>query len=211
MNPQADHAERRNPRPGILPRSLTPNLIVIGVSCLPALGLAARFAFEGFGANPIEEITHTTGRWGLRLILLSLAVTPARRWLDVRGIAPLRRTLGLAGFSYACCHLATWSLLDLGLDGAAILEDLRERRFVMLGMGSFSLLLILAITSTRGGSKRLGARWRRLHRLVYAAAILAVVHHLWLTKADYGPPIVHGAILAALLGARLAWWTRQRA
>ena len=95
-----------------------PHWIVIVLAAGPAVGLATEFAINGPGANPIEEITHLTGRWGLRLILLSLAVTPARRWFGWRQIAPLRRTLGLAGFSYACLHVSTWALLDHGLDAA---------------------------------------------------------------------------------------------
>jgi sulfoxide reductase heme-binding subunit YedZ len=182
-----------------------PHWIAIIVAALPALALVAAFAINGPGANPIEEITHVTGDWGLRLILLSLAVTPARRWLGWRQIAPLRRTLGLAGFTYACLHLSTWALLDHGLDLDEIFEDLAERPYVMVGMAAFSLLLTLAVTSTRRSIKRLGQRWVKLHRIVYAAAVLAVIHHFWLIKADYRPAIVHAAILTLLLGARLAW------
>ena len=185
--------------------------LAIGIAALPALGLAGRFAVEGFGPEPIEEITHVTGEWGLRLILLSLAITPARRAFGWRGIAPLRRTLGLAGFSYACLHLATWAVLDRELDAAAILEDLTERPYVMVGMSAFLLLSLLAITSTRSWMKRLGRRWVSLHRAVYLAAILAVVHHFWLIKADYAPAIVHAALLAGLLGARGLWSVRKAA
>lgn len=183
--------------------------LAILATTLPALALVARFAIEGLGANPIEEITHTTGEWGLRCLLLSLAVTPARRWLGWSWAAPLRRTLGLASFSYAAVHMTTWALLDLGLDLEAILEDLTERPYVTAGMAAFSLLLTLAVTSTRGWMKRLGSRWVRLHRVVYAAAILGVIHHFWLIKADIRPAIVHAVILAGLFGARLAWRTRQ--
>jgi len=190
-------------------RGRLPHWIVIILAALPAVGLVAEFAINGPGANPIEEITHLTGEWGLRLILLSLAVTPARRWFGWRQIAPLRRTLGLAGFTYACLHLSTWAILDHGLDLNAIWEDLVERPFVMAGMGSFSLLLALAVTSTRSSIRRLGRHWVRLHQAVYAAAILAVIHHFWLTKADYRPAIVHGTILALLLAARLIWRTRK--
>jgi sulfoxide reductase heme-binding subunit YedZ len=188
-----------------------PHWIAITLAALPAVGLAAGFARNGLGANPIEEITHLTGEWGLRLILLSLAITPARRWFGWSQIAPLRRTLGLAGFTYACLHLSTWAFLDHGLDAGAILEDLTERPYVMAGMASFSLLVALAVTSTRNAIKRLGQRWIRLHQAVYAAAMLAVIHHFWLTKADYGPPIVHATILALLLAARLIWRARKSA
>ena len=184
--------------------------IVIALAALPALVLVTRFVLEGPGANPIEEVTHLTGEWGLRLVLFSLAVTPLRNFFGLQGIAPLRRTLGLAGFAYACVHLLTWSILDLGLDREAIFEDLTERPYVMAGMGAFSLLLVLALTSTRRSIRRLGRRWVKLHRIVYAAAMLAVVHHFWLTKADYRPAILHALALALLLGARVLWWSRQQ-
>ena len=128
-------------------RGKLPHWIAIILAALPALGLVAEFAINGPGANPIEEITHVTGEWGLRLVLLSLAVTPARRWLGWRQLAPLRRTLGLAGFTYACVHLSTWAFLDHGLDLHEISEDLTERPYVMVGMAAFCLLLALAMDS----------------------------------------------------------------
>jgi len=192
-----------------VPRHLQ-HWIAIAVAALPALALGFRFVVDGLGANPIEDVTHTTGEWALRLILVSLAITPARRFFGWRGIAPLRRTLGLAGFTYACAHLATWGILDRGLDLAAIAEDLGERPYVMVGMAAFLLLFTLAITSTRRSIRRLGKRWTTLHRAVYAAALLAVVHHFWLIKADYRPAIVHAVILAGLLAARIVWIVRRK-
>jgi sulfoxide reductase heme-binding subunit YedZ len=185
--------------------------IVIALAALPAVALALRFALEGLGANPIEDVTHLTGEWALRLVLCSLAITPLRRFFGWSGIAPLRRTLGLAGFAYAFVHLVTWSIVDLGLDFDAIVEDLTERPYVMAGMAAFTLLSILAATSTRASMRRLGKRWVKLHRIVYIAAILGVVHHFWLIKADYRPAIVHAVLLAGLLGARLLWIARQPA
>jgi sulfoxide reductase heme-binding subunit YedZ len=185
--------------------------IAILAAALPALILVGDFALNGPGANPIEEVTHVTGEWGLRLILISLAITPARKFLGLRKIAPLRRTFGLAGFTYACLHLSTWAFFDLGLDVDAIIEDLTERPYIMVGMAAFSLLFVLAVTSTRSWMKKLGKRWIRLHRIVYGAAILVVIHHFWLIKTDYRPAIVHGVALATLLGARLVWRARQKA
>lgn len=185
--------------------------ITIVVTLLPALGLGLRFATEGPGPNPVEDLTHVTGEWALRFLLLSLAVTPARRFLGWQWAQPLRRTLGLAAFGYAAAHLATWSIFDLGLDLEAILADVLERPYVTAGMAAFAILLALAVTSTRGSIKRLGARWVSLHRAVYAAGALAVLHHFWLVKADYRPAIVHGALLAGLLGARFVWMRRARA
>lgn len=191
------------------PRRL--QLLTIAVTLVPAIGLGVRFASEGLGANPIEDLTHVTGEWGLRFLILSLAITPARRFFGWRRIAPLRRTLGLAAFCYVTVHLLVWSVLDLGLDVPAIVEDLTERPYVMAGMASFLILAALAITSTRGWMKRLGTDWTRLHRLVYVAAGLGVLHHFWLLKADLRPAIVHGMLVAALLGARVAWSRRQAA
>ena len=191
------------------PRRL--QILTIAITLLPAVGLAARFAAEGFGANPIEDLTHVSGEWALRFLILSLAITPARRWLGWRRLAPLRRTLGLAAFCYAAAHLTIWAVLDLGLDGAAIVEDVTERPYVMAGMGAFVILAALALTSTSGWMKRLGASWTRLHRAVYVAAGLALLHYAWLLKADLRPAIVHGAIVAALLAARVAWRLRSTA
>ena len=185
-------------------------IITIVIALLPAAGLAARFAIEGFGANPIEDLTHVTGEWGLRFLLLSLAVTPLRQWLGWSWAAPLRRTLGLAAFAYATLHLATWAFLDLGLDGAAIFEDLTERPYIMVGMAAFLLLAALATTSTRRSIRRLGAaRWSRLHWWVYPAAALGILHFFWLVKADDRAPILHGVVLLALLGARIVWKRRS--
>ena len=151
--------------------------VVAGAS-LPLIGLVTAFLRDDLGANPIETITHVTGDWALRLLLLCLAVTPARRWLGLALLAPLRRTLGLAAFGYACLHLLTYVGLDQFFDGSALLEDVLERRFVTAGFAAFLCLLPLAVTSTRRWQRRMGRRWVSLHRLVYvAAALAAVVEH----------------------------------
>lgn len=190
-------------------RSVHAALTIVGL--LPAAALAWRAASDGLGANPIEEITHETGETALRLLLASLAITPLRRalgWSGLAprlgaGLAPYRRTLGLLAFAYVCMHLATWVALDLFFDWAAILEDVAERPYVTAGFAAFCALVPLAITSTRGWIRRLGRRWLALHRLVYVAAILAVVHFLWLVKADLREPLAYASVLALLLGARL--------
>jgi len=184
--------------------------IAILICLAPAIGLAARFSLSGFGANPVDDITHVTGEWGLRFLLVSLAITPARHFLGWAWAAPLRRTFGLASFAYVSLHLGTWAYLDLGLDLAAIWADVLERPYVTAGMSAFVLLALLAATSTRGSIKRLGRRWIKLHQLVYPAAILAILHYFWLIKADYRPAIVHGAILAGLLVARAVWHRRNQ-
>jgi sulfoxide reductase heme-binding subunit YedZ len=184
-----------------LRRALSPAIAV--ASAIPLAVLVARFFADDLGANPIEEITHATGDWALRLLLLSLAVTPARRLLRIPALAPLRRTLGLAAFGYASLHLLTYIGLDQGFAWEFLLEDVSERRFVTAGFAAFLCLVPLALTSTRRAQRRLGRRWRQLHRLVYVAAILAVIHYLWLVKADLLPPLSYAAALALLLGLRL--------
>jgi sulfoxide reductase heme-binding subunit YedZ len=180
----------------------------VSLGLLPAAALLAGAAANDLGANPIETVTHVTGEWGLRLLLASLAVTPARRLLGWTWAAPLRRTLGLLAFFYVCLHLITFVALDHFFDWELILEDALERRYVSMGLVGFCCLLPLALTSTRGMMKRLGRRWIRLHRLAYVAGVAGVIHFLWLVKADLAPPLAYAGVLALLLGARL--WPRRR-
>jgi sulfoxide reductase heme-binding subunit YedZ len=175
---------------------------VVGAGLLPLGWLGLRALSGALGANPIETVTHTTGGWALRLLLASLAVTPARTLLGLAWLAPYRRTLGLLAFGYASLHFATWIALDLGFAWDAVLDDLLERPFIAAGFTALALLVPLAVTSTQGWIRRLGRRWTQLHRLVYAAAIAAVVHFLWLVKADLLEPAIYAALLAVLLAAR---------
>jgi sulfoxide reductase heme-binding subunit YedZ len=176
----------------------------VALGLLPALSLVVRALAGRLGANPIETVTHVTGEWTLRLLLATLAVTPARRLLGWSGLAPYRRTLGLLAFSYACLHFSTWLALDHFFDWRAIVDDVLERPYVTAGFAAFLCLVPLAITSSRAWVRRLGRRWVALHRLVYAAAVLAVVHFLWLVKADVLEPLVYGAVLLGLLALRLS-------
>jgi sulfoxide reductase heme-binding subunit YedZ len=192
-----------------------PHALVVALAAAPLLALGGRAMLSGLGANPIEEITHTTGAWSLRLLLLTLAVTPVRRWLGLPALAPLRRSLGLATFAMVCLHLLTYLLLDQTLDWQAIVEDVGERRYITMGLAGFACLLPLALTSTRGWMRRLGRRWVSLHRLVYVAALCGIVHYTWLVKADLAGPVAHASVLAALLLLRLrhppqSWLRRIR-
>jgi sulfoxide reductase heme-binding subunit YedZ len=186
------------------PRARFVHAAVVAAVSLPAALLALRFWRDALGADPIEELTHATGAWALRFLIASLAVTPARRILGLSALAPYRRTLGLAAFGYACVHVATYVVLDWYFDWAEIWEDIAERPYVTAGFAAFVALVPLALTSTRGAIRRLGGRrWRQLHRLVYIAAALAIVHFLWLVKKDLREPAIYAAILAALLLARV--------
>jgi len=184
--------------------------VLVIAAAAPLAGLIVRAA-GGELADPVEDITHLTGEWALRLLLACLAVTPLRRLFGWRGLAPFRRTLGLLAFGYALLHFAIYVALDLGFDFATLAEDVGERLYITAGFAAFLLLLPLAITSTRGWQRRLGRRWLKLHRVVYAAGALAVLHFIWLVKADLREPLIYAALLAALLGARAhhAWRSRR--
>ena len=152
--------------------------------------------------NPIQEITHRTGTAALVILILSLTCTPLNRFLGWRWAVPLRRPLGLWGFFYAALHLFTFAVIDYALDPGLIWEAIAEKRFVLAGFSAFLLLVPLALTSTRGWMRRLGRRWTGLHRLIYLALPLAVLHYVWLVKADRQVPLTYGAVVAVLLVLR---------
>lgn len=181
------------------------------VLCLvPLAVLAGQAARDGLGANPIEAINRTLGDWALRFLLIGLAVTPLRQ-LGWSGLARMRRMLGLYAFFYVVLHVTSYVALDNFFDWAGIYADLAKRRYITIGMLTLVLLLPLAVTSTDAMIRRLGGRrWRRLHRLVYAAAVLAVLHFTLMVKADLREPLLYGAVLAVLLGWRLAAVLRAR-
>ena len=179
--------------------------LVITMGLAPAAVLSWRALADDLGANPVEALAHETGQWTLRLLLLTLAVTPLRRLFGWSWLAPERRTLGLLAFLYACLHFATYGGLDLGLELGLVAEDIVERPYITLGFTSFVLLVPLAATSTKRAVRRLGGRrWTHLHRLVYVAAVAGVLHFIWQAKADLREPLVYAAVLAALLAARAA-------
>ena len=172
---------------------------------LPFARLVLRGVGGELGANPIEAVTHETGLWALRFLLITLAITPLRHLSSWHSIISFRRMLGLFGFFYASVHFATYLVLDQFFDLAYIVEDVAKRPYITVGFAAFVLLVPLAVTSTTAMIRLLGGRrWRLLHRLIYVSAASAVVHYLWLVKADTLRPVAYGTILAALLGFR-AW------
>jgi sulfoxide reductase heme-binding subunit YedZ len=176
--------------------------------CLVPLALLLWRGVAGnLTANPIEYITHRTGDWTLRFLLLALAVTPLRRLTGWSSVASFRRMLGLFAFFYATLHFSTYLVLDFFFAFDLIFDDIVERRYVTAGFVGFLLLVPLAVTSTNGMIRRLGGlRWRRLHQLAYVAAVAGVVHYLWLVKIDSRPPLIYAAVLSVLLGVRV--WFR---
>ena len=161
----------------------------------------------GLGANPIEKITHATGDWTLRFLLITLSITPLRKLLSVPALIKFRRMFGLFAFFYACLHFTTYIWLDKFFNLHEMLADIAKRKFITVGFAAFLLLIPLALTSTTGWIRRLGGkRWQALHRLIYVSAIAGVVHYLWLVKADIRKPLIYGAILSVLLLYRVWIW-----
>jgi len=172
--------------------------------CLAPLALLVwRGAQQSLGANPIEFITHATGDWTLRFLLLTLAITPARRLLNTPGLIRYRRMLGLFAFFYGTLHLTTYVWLDKFFDLPEMLKDVAKRRFITAGALALLVMAPLAITSTADWIRRLGGRnWQRLHRLVYLSAAAGVVHYWWLVKSDIREPAAYAVALVVLLGFR---------
>ena len=180
------------------------------LASLPLVGLALRIAGigESLGANPVETLQDELGEWGLRFILITLAVTPLRQLLGWPWLTQFRRMLGLFAFTYCGLHFVNYLWLDQRFEWNAIVEDVVERPFITVGFTAVVLLIPLAVTSTAGWRRRLGRRWQSLHRLVYVIAILACWHFWWQVKKDITEPLIYAGIAAALLGYRV--WRRRR-
>lgn len=185
-------------------RSLRLAKVVVFLAALGPLAYLVYGAFAGaLGANPIDVITDETGTWTLRFLVLTLLVTPLRRWTGWNGLIRFRRMLGLFAFFYATLHFLTYLWLDQFFALDEIVKDIAKRPFITVGFTAFVLMVPLALTSTAGWIRRLGGRrWNLLHRLAYLSAIGGVVHYWWLVKADVARPLRYGALVAILLLAR---------
>ena len=182
--------------------------LAIFLACLIPL---ARLVWRGFhadlGANPIEFITHATGDWTMRFLLITLSITPLRRITRQYWLIGWRRMLGLFAFFYGLLHFSTWIGLDKFFDWTEMLHDVRKRPFITAGFTGFVLMIPLALTSTAGWIRRLGGkRWLALHRLIYVTAIAGVVHYYWLVKSDHRKPLFYGALVTLLLAWRAGYW-----
>lgn len=175
----------------------------LALLCWRAWEVGSGADLDALGANPVAAIEHTLGLWALRLLLLTLAVTPLRQLLGQPLLLRFRRMLGLWAFAYATLHFSAWLVLDLRGWWTLVPKEIAERPYITVGFAAWLLLLPLALTSTRGWMRRLGRGWGRLHRLVYPIAALAVLHFWWVVKADVREPLLYAAILAVLLGWRL--------
>jgi sulfoxide reductase heme-binding subunit YedZ len=182
--------------------------LVFALASAPALWLGFRTLTDRLSANPIEDITLTTGIWALRFVVITIAITPVRRITGWNRIIQYRRMMGLFAFFYATLHFLTWVVLDLFFAWDLILADIAKRPFITMGMIAFLAMIPLALTSTRGWIRRLGRNWQVLHRLVYVTAVAAAIHYLWKVKVMIGSPVYYAAIIAALLLFRVAWQFR---
>jgi sulfoxide reductase heme-binding subunit YedZ len=178
--------------------------IPVFVVCLvPVLILTWKGFHQDLGANPIEFITHATGDWTLRFLVITLAVTPLRKLFGWPELVRFRRMFGLFAFFYGCLHFTTYLWLDKFFDFGEIWKDVAKRPFITAGTLAFVAMLPLAITSTAGWIRRMGGkRWQRLHRLIYLSAAAGVVHHYWLVKSDVRKPVFYGSLVALLLAYR---------
>jgi sulfoxide reductase heme-binding subunit YedZ len=177
--------------------------LVFLLCLVPLVVLISRGISGALGPNPVEAITHFTGDWTLRLLLVTLAVTPLRRMTGQAWLIRFRRMLGLFTFFYAVLHLMTYLWLDQFFAWGAIAEDVLKRPYITVGFAAFILMVPLAITSTQGWIRRLGRRWKALHRAVYVIGVLGVLHYLWLVKADILEPVIYGIVLLVLLALRI--------
>jgi sulfoxide reductase heme-binding subunit YedZ len=197
------------------PKSIRGLKFLLFLLCLAPLGKLAleTFAIAGMslGANPIEELIHRLGKWGLNFLLITLSITPLRKITGWNWLIRLRRMTGLFTFFYILMHFLTYAGLDQGFGLAVIVEDIVERPYITLGMTGLLLLMPLALTSTNAMMRKLGRRWQKLHRLVYVIAILGVWHFYWQVKQDTLEPLIYALLLALLLCYRLVFvWRRGR-
>jgi methionine sulfoxide reductase heme-binding subunit len=184
-------------------RSRWIKIVTFAVCLLPVAWLARCFYTSDLTANPIEFVTHFTGDWAIRFVVVTLAITPVRKLLQMPDLIRFRRMLGLFAFFYATLHFATWFGLDKFFDMHEILDDFTKRRFIIAGLVAYFSMLPLAITSTKGWIRRLGGRrWQQLHRLVYLTGIAVVIHYYWLVKSDVRWPLFYGSLVALLLAYR---------
>jgi sulfoxide reductase heme-binding subunit YedZ len=186
--------------------------VAVWLVCLTPLALLVYHGLQNnLGPDPTATVTHATGFATLRLLVISLAVTPLRRLSPrLAWLVRFRRLLGLFAFFYGCLHLLTWLWLYSGFSVAAMLDDIGKRRYVMAGMAAWLLLVPLAATSTTWSIRKLGGkRWQALHRLAYLSAICGVIHYWWIVKSGVRTPITITLVLATLLLARIVWSMRQ--
>ena len=177
--------------------------VIFLLSTIPFFYLLLRVLQNDLGPDPAQALSIETGEWTLRFLLLTLAITPLRQTLGLIEVARLRRMIGLFTFFYATIHLVSWMAFILGFRWFAIAEELVERPYITIGFVAYIILFLLGVTSTNSMVRRLGRNWKRLHKLIYLASVLAIIHLLWILRTDITEAVVYGALLLILLGYRL--------
>lgn len=173
------------------------------MALIPFIWLLLKVFQNDLGPDPAQALSIETGEWALRFLLLTLAITPFRQIFRVAEIARLRRMIGLFAFFYASIHFLSWMAFILAFRWLAIAEELVERPYITVGFLAYVILFLLGVTSTNSMVRRLGKNWKRLHKFVYAASILAIVHLLWILRTDVTEAVIYGVLLAILLGYRI--------
>ncbi len=177
--------------------------VIFLLSLIPFLYLLLRVLQNDLGPDPAQVLSIETGEWTLRFLLLTLAITPLRQTLGLIEIGRLRRMIGLFTFFYATIHLVSWMAFILGFRWFAIAEELVERPYITIGFLAYIILFLLGVTSTNSMVRRLGRNWKRLHKLIYLASVLAIIHLLWILRTDITEAFIYGTLLVILLGYRV--------
>ena len=177
--------------------------VIFFMALIPFIWLLLKVFQNDLGPDPAQALSIETGEWALRFLLLTLAITPFRQIFRVAEIARLRRMIGLFAFFYASIHFLSWMAFILAFRWLAIAEELVERPYITVGFLAYVILFLLGVTSTNSMVRRLGKNWKRLHKFVYAASILAIVHLLWILRTDVTEAVIYGVLVAILLGYRI--------
>lgn len=184
-------------------------LIFLG-GLLPLLALAVDIGASNLGGNPVQAVHIRLGDWALRMLWLTLAITPLQTLFNWRGMADYRQLLGLLGWFYASLHLLVYLSVDHGLQWSMIGQDIVESPYIWFGLASYLILLSLALTSTKTAKRRLAKRWKPLHRLIYLAAIAAILHYFWQLKGNLAEPLWYALLLILMLGFRVVDYLKNR-
>lgn len=186
-------------------------VLVFFVCLLPFFYLLTRLLINDLGPDPGEALSKALGEWTLRFLIITLTVTPFRELTGVRAVTRYRRMLGLFALFYASLHFFVYLMFLLGFRWSALYVDILDRPYITVGFSAYLILLALGITSPKSMVRKLGKNWKRLHRLVYIAAILAIVHLTWIVRSDFGEALLYGTLVAILLGYRLYRYLKARA
>ena len=177
--------------------------VIFLLASFPFIGLLSKIFQNNLGPDPAQALSIETGEWTLRFLLLTLSITPLRQIFRMAEIARLRRMIGLFTFFYASIHFLSWMAFILGFRWLAIAEELVERPYITVGFLAYVILFLLGITSTKSMVRKLGKNWKRLHKFIYVASILAILHLLWILRTDITEAVIYGVVLATLLGYRV--------